>query len=580
MNVNVWNIKDLFSVPPGAGINKTVKRNTASSNHSSQSDSQPLFSSQLCPDSSQQGPLDYNTQTKYLKNSNQNSQDSELSAYQKYQAKPPLCNIDPHEPFQPFGLVKSKDIIEQFEESKKKAKEKHESERLNQVVTNIQETLQDLKVPFINLEETTNLRCQSILDSINAVSKAAQEKISFYYDSILKAVPLKSDLNQAILDLQKKVQLKDAEVTDLRSSVQLLLMALDAIKLQQNEKHLELSEKLAQLSDFMQSSEDRILSEIRNNILASGPACGSKDETTQTSPISVRDLSVTEDPPSWCKTISARPDGPVPSPANISCTCGGNPSIREVKGRKAINVTSARSVGDPSADQRRWKNAITMADTFAHNLQYLGQDGRRMPIHQDSSPQNTDLYSEKENQVIVTRSKGKQNTSKRPKKSRRCLKKKGAKNAIQIHSRADNSILAPGNEPDSQQRANSSQDCFTLFSQSCGLSSFAVTPTPLRKAQKKKKSLNFIVLGSQQIIEGSERKGASAGDRSRFGKTERELGCETSSWDDSHCRKCEEDKMGWFPSSSPVRGYNTTHPAQKTDLKDLLSLFTDSSDTD
>ncbi|XP_069593683.1 interactor of HORMAD1 protein 1 [Ranitomeya imitator] len=206
MNLNVWNIKDMFSVPPGAGINKSANRNTAQSDHSSLSDSQFLFSSQFCPDGSQQGSMDY---AKYQKNSNQNSQDSEPSMYQKYQAKPPLCSSDPKDrnTFNSFGLSKPKDIIEQFEESKKRAKEKYESEQIHQLICSIQGTLQELKGPFFNIEENTNLRCQSILESINGVSKALQEKISFFHESLLKVMPLKSDLEQAILGLEKKILL-------------------------------------------------------------------------------------------------------------------------------------------------------------------------------------------------------------------------------------------------------------------------------------------------------------------------------------------------------------------------------------
>ncbi|XP_056380716.1 interactor of HORMAD1 protein 1 [Hyla sarda] len=593
MNLNVWNIKDMFSIPPGAGINKSATRNATQSDHSSLSDSQFLFSSQFCPDSSQQGSMDYTTETKYQKNSNQNSQDSEPSIFQKYQAKPPLCSSDSKEKsaFHHFRPTNAKDIIEQFEESKKRAKEKYESEQLNQLICNIQGTLQDLKVPFFNIEENTNLRCQSILDSIYALSKALEEKISTSHESILKLMPRKSDLEQAMLNLEKKIQLKDAEMTDLKVNIQLLLSALDMMKSQQNEKHLELSEKLTQLSGSMQSLEGRILSEIQNKKLVSEPACSLREKTTQTSPISVQDLSVKEHITTQCKTRGMSPDGPTPSPTNAPCTCGGisitssvqhrgNPCVTEVKGRETFNVTSAGSARDSLADvnisndQRRWKNAITMDDravTSAHNLQHLCQDDSYM--QNDSPSRNNSLNSVKENRVIVTRSKTKNNSSKSLKINKPRRGKKRTKNTTQVSS---NSKHAPGSDPVTQANsAKATQDCIMLCSQKCVSSILAVTPAPLRRTQRKN-SLKFSLLRSQQIIEQSEIKGVGSDE-------EREPEhCKAPSWDSNnpHCSKsleCEEDKIVWFLSSSPLHNNSLTHSNQKGQ-KDLLTLFFDSSD--
>ncbi|KAM4022517.1 interactor of HORMAD1 protein 1 isoform 2-T2 [Anomaloglossus baeobatrachus] len=576
MNLNVWNIKDMFSVPPGAGINKSANRNTAQSDHSSLSDSQFLFSSQFCPDGSQQGSMDY---AKYHKNSNQNSQDSEPSIYQKYQAKPPLCSSDPKDrnTFHPFGLSKPKDIIEQFEESKKRAKEKYESEQLHQLICNIQGTLQELKGPFFNIEENTNLRCQSIQDSLNAVVKALQDKMSSYHESLLKVLPLKSDLEQAMLDLEKKIQLKDAEMTDIKSNIKLLLMASDAVKLQLSEKHLELSEKLTRLSDSVQSSEDRILHEIRKN--KREPVCHIKDKTTQTSPVCEQELVAPQ-----CKAISPCPDGPSPSPANAPCTCAGitkhqgHPLVRESRSRKTFDVTPAQDSSTDlgvSNDQRRWKNALRRDDkavTSARNLQHLCQDDSGMSLYHDNSPRNTSLCNERENPVIISRSKGKNN---RPKtnKHRRGQKKKRAKNT----TGADNLTHAPGNDP-----VKTTQDCNTFFSQKCGSLSLPVTPAPLRKT-KTKNSLKFSLLRSQHIIERPEIKAASEGDGGRFTKPEREPGqYESPSWDGNNPHRdtgseCEEDNMVWFPSSSPLHNERSTLPAQKKGQKDLLSFFFDSS---
>ncbi|XP_073500937.1 interactor of HORMAD1 protein 1 isoform X2 [Phyllobates terribilis] len=498
---------------------------------------------------------------------------SEPSIYQKYQAKPPLCSSDPKDrsAFHSFGLSKQKDIIEQFEESKKRAKEKYESEQLHQLICNIQGTLQELKGPFFNIEENINLRCQSILESINAVSKAFQEKMSCYHESLLKVMPLKSDLEQAMLDLEKKIHLKDAEITDIKSNIQLLLMASDSIKLQQSEKHVELSEKLTQLSDSMRSSEDRIRNEIRKN--KPEPVYDRKDKTTQTSPRRVQEHVTPQR-----EAIST---GSSPSPANAPSTCApisqhrGKTLVKELKSRKPSNLTPTRdSLADQgvSNDQRRWKNAISTDDkavTSARNLQQLCQDDSGTSLHHDNSPRNTSLRNEKENPVIISRFKGKNNRIKAYKR-RRGLKKKGAKSATS----SDNPKHAPGNDP-----VKTTQDCLTFFSsQKCGSLSLAVTPAPLRKTQKN--SLKFSLLRSQKIIERHEKEAAREGDGSRFTK----LGqYEASSRDGNNPHRdtgseCEEDKMVWFPSSSPLHSERLTLPAKKKGQKDLLTFFFDSSD--
>ncbi|KAM4722336.1 interactor of HORMAD1 protein 1 [Rhinophrynus dorsalis] len=82
MNVNVWNIKDMFSIPPGASTNRTSARNTSSSDYSSLTDSQFLFSSQFCPDISQPASQEFNMHSKDQNISQVNSQDGIITAIQ------------------------------------------------------------------------------------------------------------------------------------------------------------------------------------------------------------------------------------------------------------------------------------------------------------------------------------------------------------------------------------------------------------------------------------------------------------------------------------------------------------------
>ncbi|XP_075039626.1 interactor of HORMAD1 protein 1 isoform X2 [Mixophyes fleayi] len=620
MNFNVWNIKDMFSVPPGAGTSKSSSRNAGANDHSSLTDSQFLFSSQFCPDSSQSGSTDYNAQAKYKKNANQSSQDSNPSVYQKYQAKPPLFSSDCKErgTFQPFGSGKAKSMMEQFEESKKKAKEKHDSEQVNQLICNIQVTLHDLKMTFCHIEESRDVRCKSIMDSIDAVSKELQENILSYRESIIKAVSTKSDMEQALLDLEKKILLRDAEMTDLKSNVQLLLSAMDVIKLQQSEKHLELSEKMTWLSDSMKSSEDKILSEIHKINLVSELALNLKDKTTQTSP--VQDLSVQRHITSQINTMRTCPYGSPLSQTNIQSTSDGisntlavqqkeNLCATDLKGLKICNVASVGNVryysnaaessdvlqknykeSDANNQTKSFKNNITLDDigvNSVHSLQPLYQNDHCIPIEQDNF-QNTDPYYRKENISIVNRGKKNTKNPKRGKtnKPRKNVKKKrtgpSLKNTTPFISSANNAQYKSVNESVTHKWANSdkeTQNCFTLYPESCE-PSLSVYPAPMRKTQQKK-SLKFQLNRSHQTIKQSTEKETSAGDRASLSKTEPTLvHDDLPSWDsnDLYCSKDCENNMLWFPSSSPLLNNSSTHPVQKKGQKNFHSFFFDSSD--
>ncbi|XP_072254184.1 interactor of HORMAD1 protein 1-like, partial [Pyxicephalus adspersus] len=153
---------------------------------------------------------------------------SDPGVYQKYQSKPPLCNMDGKErgPFQTFGKTNGKNIFEQFEESKRKAKEKYESEQLNHMICQVHFTVQELKMTLCHVEENTNLKCQSILDSMDAASKALQKNIASYHESMQKIVPPTCNCREVLLDLENKILLlktiKEQLASDISFSINIL----------------------------------------------------------------------------------------------------------------------------------------------------------------------------------------------------------------------------------------------------------------------------------------------------------------------------------------------------------------------
>uniref|UniRef100_F1SPT3 Interactor of HORMAD1 1 n=2 Tax=Sus scrofa TaxID=9823 RepID=F1SPT3_PIG len=134
MNFNVWNIKEMLSIPSGSGTTRSSNWNNNQTDYSSLSDSQFLFGSQFCPESSEtlSTPLDFGVHLRHPKQSQQNSLDSEPSIFTKYQTKPQLFGGDTKDgglfPL-PLSVGKSKGLLEQFEEKKKSAKDKCDSYR-------------------------------------------------------------------------------------------------------------------------------------------------------------------------------------------------------------------------------------------------------------------------------------------------------------------------------------------------------------------------------------------------------------------------------------------------------------------
>ncbi|XP_036595634.1 interactor of HORMAD1 protein 1 [Trichosurus vulpecula] len=256
MNFNVWNIKEMLSIPPGPGTNKPSSWNN-NNDYSSLTDSQFLFGSQFCPENSQSltASLDFNTHLRHAKTSQQNSEDSEPSFFTKYQAKPQLFGGDskggnlllPHLP-----IGKSKGILEQFEENKKRAQDKQDryanapkdSETLSSLIFYVRESMHMLQTSVQKLEEDFNARSQSILDSLEAAAKTLQENAQAHCDLLLDALRDRSRVEQRILEMEKQLETREAAFLDMKSS----LKHLEVLAAEHSKQHQRLCDQLDQLS--------------------------------------------------------------------------------------------------------------------------------------------------------------------------------------------------------------------------------------------------------------------------------------------------------------------------------------------
>ncbi|XP_061864398.1 interactor of HORMAD1 protein 1 [Colius striatus] len=241
MNFNVWNIKEMLSTPTAPGSNKFLIRSSAPSDYSSLSDSQLLFGSQFCPENVQSAalPLELGTQL-----GQHNSQDSEPSIFTKYQTKPQLFDEDAREKGSlNFGAGRVKSVLENFEVNKNKIKDKYDREVLSTFLSSIKDRLQGLQACLDKFGEMFDSRNKSILVHLETISKTMQDALQSHCDSVLKALTDKSQMEQALLEMERRLAAKDLEILDVKSSIQLLKESLESLPAKLGDQHLKLCEE-------------------------------------------------------------------------------------------------------------------------------------------------------------------------------------------------------------------------------------------------------------------------------------------------------------------------------------------------
>ncbi|XP_075618312.1 interactor of HORMAD1 protein 1 [Balearica regulorum gibbericeps] len=276
MNVNVWNIKEMLSTPTATGPNKFSIRSSAPSDYSSLSDSQLLFGSQFCLENVQSAaaPLELGTEV-----GQHNSQDSEPSIFTKYQTKPQLFDEDTKEKgLLNFGAGRVKSVLENFEVNKNKIKDKHDREVLSTFISSIKDRLQGLQACLDKFGEMFDSRNKSLLVYLETISKTLQDALQSHCGSVLKALTDKSQMEQALLEMERRLAAKDVELLDVKSSIQLLKEGLESLPAQLRDQHLKLCEELGFLK------LPNALAELHTLISSARLPPHMADNSSQTSP--------------------------------------------------------------------------------------------------------------------------------------------------------------------------------------------------------------------------------------------------------------------------------------------------------
>ncbi|XP_005074994.1 interactor of HORMAD1 protein 1 [Mesocricetus auratus] len=288
MNFNVWNIKEMLSIPSGSGITKPSNWNSNQTDCSSPSDSQFLFGSQFCPENSESlsASLDVGVYSRHPKQTQHNSVDNEPSIFTKYQTKPQLFGGDTKDEglfSLPLPVGKSKGLLKQFEEKKRRATDKCDSEMLYNFVSQFQEVIHKLQTSVEKSEENLSSRNQSILDYLETIAKTFQENAQVHRDLMFDAVRDKGNMEQAILELRKISEARQAELMEMKSS----LKNLDVLVTQQSKNFQQLCEKLGQLN------VPGVLEELKQLLSAPRAVGCLKDSASQTSPALAQGLHFT-----------------------------------------------------------------------------------------------------------------------------------------------------------------------------------------------------------------------------------------------------------------------------------------------
>ncbi|KAJ7416017.1 proline rich transmembrane protein 3 [Pitangus sulphuratus] len=276
MNFNVWNIKEMLSMPTAIGPSKCSMRSGTASDYSSLSDSQLLFGSQFCPENAQSATalLELGSQP-----GQQNSQDSEPSVFTKYQTKPQLFDEETREKGLPnFSAGRKKSTLENFEVNKNKIKEKYDREVLSAFISSTKDKLQGLQACLDKFEEMSDSRYKSILVHLETLSKKMEDAFQSHCASVLKALTDKSQMEQALLEMERRLAAKDVEISEVKSSVQLLKESLESLPTQLNDQHLKLCKEL----DFLKLPN--ALAEQHTLVPSAKLPPHMRDNSSQTSP--------------------------------------------------------------------------------------------------------------------------------------------------------------------------------------------------------------------------------------------------------------------------------------------------------
>ncbi|XP_014912398.1 interactor of HORMAD1 protein 1 [Poecilia latipinna] len=238
------NIKEMLNIPAGT-------RNAASNGYPGLTDSQVFFGSQFWHEHSQGMSQEMSLSSR---NSQQSSQEgSDPTILNRYTSKPLL-----------FGDMKDKTrtsgLLDKFEEDRKKAKERSDSDQFFKESQHIRETLVNIQQLVAGTEKNTSV-CQTIFEkfdsfasSLKTTLESLQRDISQMFETWVDKL---SSQKEVMTELEEKLKKNGETTSELATQLKSLKSNLECLRGEQEREQKMLEEALKLLNSLVPKPSDK-----------------------------------------------------------------------------------------------------------------------------------------------------------------------------------------------------------------------------------------------------------------------------------------------------------------------------------
>ncbi|XP_048110243.1 interactor of HORMAD1 protein 1 [Alosa alosa] len=258
MKTNTWNIKEILNIPYGSGGSKVSSKSGTSSDYSSLTDSQFLLGSQFWPENSQALSQDVSFSSR---NTKQNSEEgSELRVSANYHAKPYLFGGDT----ETHSTTNSKPtigVLDRFEEDKKRAKDKSESETIHHEFLKLHDSLEKVIRLLENVNDSGEATHKGLVEGINGLTRTIKESMASVWDGItpkIEAVIMKlNSQSQTLKEMEDREAKLVTATKDLSTHLQDLQRNMDSLKVEHGQEQTVLVELQSLLTATAEARSQR-----------------------------------------------------------------------------------------------------------------------------------------------------------------------------------------------------------------------------------------------------------------------------------------------------------------------------------
>ncbi|KAG7477885.1 hypothetical protein MATL_G00074140 [Megalops atlanticus] len=352
MYPNVWNIKEILSISNGGTKSSSVGGPT--SDYSSLTDSQFLFGSQFWPDQIQGLSQEFSFQSK---NSQQNSQEvNEPKISTNYHTKPFLFGGDGKDKSKvpSFTSNKNKGVLDNFEEDKRKAKEKSESEVVMSELLQLKQCMEHMKIALSSVEGKIDSAKKEVVEGLDALRKTVQDTVgSMREGCTVQLEAVQSDLNsqaQTLREVADRDTRTVSEMAALKSCLHSLQRELESLSAGQSREQSVMEEALSLLQTWVSSQR---------------PGTSMADSAVQTSPCPFERLCLVSEEKRYIQGLQLCSGLAMGTPGEVACM-GLPHSDDKASGEISRSCSPVRSTEKeraetPAAGQRSYptRSAVT-----------------------------------------------------------------------------------------------------------------------------------------------------------------------------------------------------------------------------